>query len=596
MKKLPVELANSNPWKRLFLGLIATLPLSLTPPPAQASVFDNSGRWVTSYDGYTYVPVCIDPSSSTTQRGDGANAGLIHAPNPSVSDVIGKVRTALSNSWEKWSSVRFIGWQYCNTLSATQLRESVSLFVGPGAENVTSNSSPLGARMHTQFAAWGKQFNRCISYNWSTARVEYSFACAEQYAIHELGHVIGFQHEWLHPRRPASCPQNDTTVTNYGTTYPNNFFYTIVNPSSYDWDSIMNYWDGCVNQTGVRFGSENLSSIDILGVATIYPTSRPELVSFADVNGDRRADRCQLEGQGATKTIACRLTNEEGFAQGATFQSTPGIDAGYPDLPRAFVDVNGDRKADFCRVVGDASKLLACNLAGTNGFASGQYDFRSISGIDLGYGDAPRSFADVNGDGKADFCRAVGDNNRFLACNLAETTGFGANQYQFQSIEAIDLGHADAPRSFADVNGDSKADFCRLVGDTNRFLACNLAEANGFGANQYQFQSIPGIDLGHAVAPRSFVDVNGDKKADFCRIVGNPKWFLACNLAENNGFGSNQYLFAGYTDTDLGYADALRGFVDANGDRRSDFCRTVGSHRTMRCQLANTNGFSIDEF
>jgi hypothetical protein len=342
-----------------------------------------------------------------------------------------------------------------------------------------------------------------------------------------------------------------------------------------------------------------LSVNPLVAQASIFETPPNviiELSAFADVNGDSKVDLCQLEIRQSGKIIACRLTTDSGFGNGNTFQSIPGIDGGYRDLPRAFVDVNGDKKADFCRFVrSEASTLLACNLAETNGFGANQYQYQSIPGIDLGYSDAPRSFADVNGDGKADFCRVVGDASRLLACNLAGINGFGANQYQYQSVLGIDLGYSDAPRTFADVNGDRRADFCRVVGDA-RFLACNLAGTNGFGANQYQFRSISNIDLGYSDAPRSFADVNGDRRTDFCRVVGDASRFLACNLAGTNSFGANQYQFQSLPGIDLGDADALRGFVDANGDRRSDFCRTVGLDRNISCQLASTSGFSINEF
>jgi hypothetical protein len=341
-----------------------------------------------------------------------------------------------------------------------------------------------------------------------------------------------------------------------------------------------------------------LSANPLAAQASIFeaqPTVIIELTAFADVNGDGKADLCQLEIRPSTKIISCRLTTDSGFGNGNTFSSIPGIDGGYRGLPRAFVDVNGDKKADFCRFVrGETSSFLACNLAEANGFGANQYQYQSLPGIDLGYSDAPRSFADVNGDGKADFCRVVGDANRLLACNLAGVNGFGANQYQYQSVLGIDLGYSDAPRSFADVNGDRRADFCRVVGDA-RFLACNLAGVNSFGANQYQFRSISGIDLGYSDAPRSFADVNGDRRADFCRVVGDAR-FLACNLAGTNSFGANQYQFRSISGIDLGYADALRGFVDANGDSRADFCRTVGLNRNIRCQLANSNGFTPEEF
>jgi hypothetical protein len=626
----------SSKWGQFVLRLIAvTLPLSIVPLPAQASVFKNSLRWNTSFDGYTYVPVCVDARSSTAQRGDGALAGLIHDRNPDLREVIIRVQGALNNSWEKWSSVRFIGWQSCSSLTAEQRKEYISLLVAPDAENSTSpdGDATLGTKMHVQFAAWGKNFNRCISNRRTVFSVEYSFACAEQYAIHEFGHALGFQHEWQHPKKPATCiyaPTNEGIVPSYDLTYTNEFDYTVVNPYVYDWDSIMVYHPGCVEQTGVRFGSENLSSIDIQGVSTIYPSSQPELTALANVANanseeNNRVDYCQIDGQGANKQISCRISSfYEGFGE-PTFKSIKGIDAGYKDLPRGFVDVNGDKKADYCRVVGDGTqKYLACNLAGTSGFGLDQYQFKSIAGIDLGDASFPRGFADVNGDGKADFCRIVGSSasksspptriygqpvlrDRFLACNLAEANGFGADQYQFKSIANIDPGYANFPRGFADVNGDRKADFCRTVGYgtlDRMFLACNLAEANGFGADQYQFKSPQGIAFGNSSLPQGFVDVNGDGKADFCRTdkyFGSSNYLIGCNLADANGFGSDlpfRFQYQSVVGLNLGYPNLLRAFADINLDGKADFCRVVGAiqNQKVRCNLAETNGFSQNQY
>ncbi len=52
--------------------------------------------------------------------------------------------------------------------------------------------------------------------------------------------------------------------------YSSSVSATVVNPQ-YDWDSIMTYVDGCVHQSGVRFGSKRPSDADILGVMAVYP-------------------------------------------------------------------------------------------------------------------------------------------------------------------------------------------------------------------------------------------------------------------------------------------------------------------------------------
>jgi len=177
-----------------------------------------------------------------------------------------------------------------------------------------------------------------------------------------------------------------------------------------------------------------------------------------------------------------------------------------PDLTKwakfgeRFADVNGDGRADYCRFVGNSPNIaLSCNLATVNGFDSNQYTFNSINGIDPGYSSLPRTLADVSGDGRADYCRFVGNSpNIALSCNLARATGFDSNQYTFNSISGIDPGYSSLPRTLADVNGDGRTDYCRFVGNSpNIALSCNLATVNGFDSNQYGFSSIKGIDHGY---------------------------------------------------------------------------------------------------
>jgi hypothetical protein len=85
----------------------------------------------------------------------------------------------------------------------------------------------------------------------------------------------------------------------------------------------------------------------------------------------------------------------------------PGTDLGYPDL-RVFADVNGDGIVDYGFDV--TTQLTA---------------FTSAHGINQGYPDRPRGFRDVNGDGRADFCRFDGPPGKIQEyCNPAFDKGF----------------------------------------------------------------------------------------------------------------------------------------------------------------------------
>jgi hypothetical protein len=245
--------------------------------------------------------------------------------------------------------------------------------------------------------------------------------------------------------------------------------------------------------------------------------------------------------------------------------------------------VNADGKADYCREVGNrpGGSFLSCALATNKSFdPTHPYTVQ-----DLGNPNSIRTFADVNGDGRADYCREIG-NNPFLACALATQNCFNTSPV----YTIADLGYRDSVRQFVDVNGDGKADYCREVGNRphNSYLACDLATANGFDSNH------PWIvqDIGYDTI-RQFADVNGDGKADYCREVGNrPHSFLSCALATQNGFNPTHP----YQILDLGYADSIRAFADVNGDGKADYCREVGNRPDsyLACILAGDNGFRLD--
>ncbi len=121
------------------------------------------------------------------------------------------------------------------------------------------------------------------------------------------------------------------------------------------------------------------------------------------------------------------------------------------------VDFNGDGKADYCRAVGNsggANSWLGCSLSNGSGFG-GEYQVMAPI-ADWGYGDK-RFLIDYNGDGKIDYCRSVGAGDT-LACSLSNGATFGGEYEVMKPI--ADWGPADR-RWFADFNGDKRADLVR---------------------------------------------------------------------------------------------------------------------------------------
>ena len=168
------------------------------------------------------------------------------------------------------------------------------------------------------------------------------------------------------------------------------------------------------------------------------------------------------------------------FAAGA-FAEMPIRDWGYP-AGRAKVDFNGDGNLDYCRVIGNGPpRYVLCSLSSgpkVEDLYAGA-DVRS-SEIDWGY-EAGRAWVDFNGDGKADYCRVIGqpDPGYRVACLLSQGNSFGADVVS----HLLDRGYEDT-QVWMDANEDGKADFCRVVGNHREFVRCTFSFGSSFNPRE----------------------------------------------------------------------------------------------------------------
>lgn len=310
--------------------------------------------------------------------------------------------------------------------------------------------------------------------------------------------------------------------------------------------------------TGINwFGAADVTSDPAFDIGATFR-------GMADVNGDGLADFCRF-----TQTrLVCATSNGQKFGN-AEVMSAQNYDAG-DDTFRGLADVDGDGKADYCRFTGSgAQRRLSCGKS--NGTTFGGNDVDSPAGYDAGR--EFRGLADVDGDGKADYCRFVGAPAEIrLSCGRSNGTTFGANDVNSQPRTLI--GIQGAFRAMADVNGDGKADYCRLDSNiTGEFVRCALSTGTGFADT---FRSFPlGVSDGTHSA---LADVNGDGRADFCQNMGFGER-LVCSLAMSDGFEKDQVMSA--EPYDLGDA-TFRAMADVNGDRRADFVRVTGANPRQR--------------
>lgn len=324
---------------------------------------------------------------------------------------------------------------------------------------------------------------------------------------------------------------------------------------------------------------------------------------WPDFNGDGRADYCRI----ASGQISCIVATANGFSE--EYRSAiANFDSGYPDS-RAWVDMDGDGRSDYCRIVGNAGSFQArCTLSTGTGFNPTEITSTAMGGEQA---QASRTWVDLNGDGRTDFCRAVrnspipleeiiyesqidliplqGMGPGFVACRASLGTSFATTD--FRSGE-ISLGQRSG-WAWSDFNGDRLLDFCRVTTlgtpvvfppppvfvDPNTITGISCALFNGTAFNDVQVA--PSAVVAGQPYGRAWTDVNGDGLGDYCRVSGSA---VQCALSNRDDLQAD---FSAALDPG---AREGRAWVDANGDGRADYCRVLTGSGEPRCSSITAGG------
>jgi hypothetical protein len=261
-------------------GVVATtiLAMAFVDGPTQAAFFDLDARWPPNANGWTEIKVCII---------DGSEAGT-----GSLAQAITFLRRALAASWESGTSLRFQGFEPCANVPTGQQANYAGLYLlsdntqvpetylGPRAALGRLSTTRYSIRLNT----WGRSMKPC-----SPGEAK----CINEYGVHELGHLIGFNEEFDRDDRPPTCTGAGTKIDHHiPVNGPLNFrpLSGTVAIGDYDRTSIMQYDDKCsdFDPDTVRFGSTGLSATDRAAVQILYPpppSSPHDIGVFAGMNG-----------------------------------------------------------------------------------------------------------------------------------------------------------------------------------------------------------------------------------------------------------------------------------------------------------------------
>ncbi|MFT0138711.1 RHS repeat-associated core domain-containing protein [Alcanivoracaceae bacterium MT1] len=277
-------------------------------------------------------------------------------------------------------------------------------------------------------------------------------------------------------------------------------------------------------------------------------------------------------------------TNEHVFEEGLH----------YPGFAR-WVDINRDKKDDYCRISGLNSTSTApveiiCYLNDGSGSFNSQITIDAgLVGtrlaVDTEYPvkdwnwhnwNVDPSWIDINDDGLVDLCYSTlqGGNDR-LTCRLNKPN----LQDAFKELITHDISRPVeklyvGPRSWMDFNGNGKVDYCyTYLKDDKKYIRCLVQSVNEFSFSEAFTKEITDM-AGY------WADVNGDGLPDYCITT---KTKVTCHI-NNQGRSLDGGTWAKtgahfqtdeqdwpYKGSSTRYFSAL--FTDFTGNGFSDFCR-----------------------
>ena len=261
---------------------------------------------------------------------------------------------------------------------------------------------------------------------------------------------------------------------------------------------------------------------------------------LADVNGDGRTDLVLHKASASSTGVKVRvlLSDGDGTFTATAADETPVASGiyGSADWARGLADVNGDGRTDLVVHYASASstgvKVRVLLSDGDGTFTATAADETPVASGIYGSADWARGLADMNGDGRADLvvhyasASSPGIKVRVLLSKGDGTfTASGEVTPVSSGLYGHDLSYTPWQRTFADVNGDGRADLVVHHASTYEFnfkvysgigMQVLLSDGDGTFTASPLVTPIISSGLGGARGtwPRGLADVNGDGRTD----------------------------------------------------------------------------------
>jgi hypothetical protein len=287
---------------------------------------------------------------------------------------------------------------------------------------------------------------------------------------------------------------------------------------------------------------------------------------WVDMNGDGRSDFCRVVGPAGAFRLACTLSAGAGF--GATITSDV-IDAGVSGSQK-WVDVNADGFVDFCRVTVTAgSYRLACTFGGASSFGN-----TVSSVVDVGNEMQNAKWHDIKHDGKMRYCRY--DSGSQFRCATLVGTAF---------VEEAGVAGSGAGK-FDVVDLVARATPYRCVRQTGKLFCVTL---DGTQQSNIALRYDITVNPNHGW----WADINGDGHADYCQPANSAATTtMQCGRSTGTKVMANNNVdyigsLVGTNVTIGGAANAK--WVDINGGNTADYCRIIGAPGSYRAACSEAD-------